>query len=149
MNELHDTDGGNGDQKNAGQKTAGQRNVATEKMHQDSTARFLHSLSDSLDQSVDALDVSTQARLRAARRKALATGETQHRPAWLMPVASLAAAATVAALTVSVWLVPVDMAEDSELTPLEDIALLSDSEALEFYENLDFYLWLDEENKAG
>ena len=31
------------------------------------------------------------------------------------------------------------------MPPLEDIALLSDKEELEFYEELDFYLWLNNE----
>lgn len=120
-----------------------------EKINEDNTARFLHSVSHSLDQSVDAMDVSTQARLRAARREALAATESRRRPTWLMPVGSLAVAATVAVLTVSVWLVPPETAVDGSMPSVEDIALLSDSEALEFYENLDFYLWLDDENKAG
>lgn len=134
MSESHPTDGSN---------------VAPENMNQDGTAHFLHSLSHNLDQAVETMDASTQARLRAARREALAASESRSRPAWLMPVGSLAVAATVAVLTVSLWLVPPDTAVDPQLPTLEDIALLSDSEALEFYENLDFYLWLDEQDKAG
>jgi negative regulator of sigma E activity len=134
VNESHPTDGGKVDHDNR---------------NQHNTAHFLHSVSESLDHSVETMDASTQARLRAVRREALAASEARSRPAWLMPVGSLAVAATVAVLTVSLWLVPPDTAVDAQLPAPEDIALLSDSEALEFYENLDFYLWLDEENKAG
>jgi negative regulator of sigma E activity len=144
VNELHDTDGGIG-----GQKNVGQSNVDSKNMNESHTEHFLHNVSHRLDQAVETIDASTQARLRAARREALAAAESRSRPAWLMPVGSLAVAATVAVLTVSVWLVPPDTAVDAQLPTLEDIALLSDSEALEFYENLDFYLWLDEQDKAG
>lgn len=144
MSDSQHTDDGN-----RGQQNVGQNNRDPKNMYQHNAERFLHELSDSLDQSVEAIDVSVQARLRAARREALAASEARVRPAWLMPVGSLAAAATVAALTVSLWLMPPDKAVDGQLPLLEDIVLLSDSEGLEFYENLDFYLWLDDENRAG
>jgi len=115
----------------------------------ENTAQFLNKLTDDLDQSVEAIDVATQARLRTARREAVTASETRSQPAWLMPMGSLAAAATVAVLTVSLWQMPTDQATDSQLPPLEDIALLSDNEGLEFYEDLDFYLWLDDEKEAG
>jgi hypothetical protein len=116
---------------------------------QQSTERFLRQLNERLDHSVEALDVSTQARLRAARREALAASGVRSLSAWLMPMGSLAAVATVAVLTVSLWLLPPEKGMDDQLPPLEDFALLSDSEGLEFYEDLDFYLWLDDEKKAG
>jgi hypothetical protein len=116
---------------------------------QQSTERFLRQLNERLDHSVEALDASTQARLRAARREALAASGVRSLPAWLMPMGSLAAAATVAVLTVSLWLLPPEKGMDDQLPPLEDFALLSDSEGLEFYQDLDFYLWLDDEKKAG
>ena len=118
-------------------------------LDQENTERFLRQLNDRLDQSVEDMDVSTQARLRAARQEAVAASEVHSHPAWLLPVGSLAAAATVAVLTVSLWLVPPDETVDNPLPPLEDFALLSDNEGLEFYQDLDFYLWLDDENKAG
>lgn len=133
MNESKQTNGRDVDQKNMDQKN---------------TTNFLHKLSNSLDQSVEEMDVSTQARLRAARREAVAASEIQSRPAWLMPVGGLATAAAVAVLTMSLWMVTPDESMDAQLPPLEDLALLSDSEGLEFYEDLDFYLWLDDE-KAG
>ena len=134
MNESKQTNGADVDQTNMTKKN---------------TTDFLHKLSHSLDQSVEEIDVSTQARLRAARREAVAASEVQSHPAWLMPVGSLAAAATVAVLTVSLWMVPPDEGVDAQLPQMEDFALLSDSEGLGFYEDLDFYLWLDDEKKAG
>ena len=130
-------------------KQADSRDVDPKNVDQRDTTDFLNKLSNSLDQSVEEMDVSTQAHLRAARHEAVAASEVQSLPAWLMPVGSLAAAATVAVLTVSLWMVPPDGGVDAQLPPMEDFALLSDSEGLEFYEDLDFYLWLDEEQKAG
>lgn len=139
MNESKQTDGGNVDQESLSQKNRDQT----------STKHFLQQLNDSLDRSVDEMDVSTQARLHAARREAVAASEARRYTTWLMPVGSLAAATTVAVLTVSLWLVPPDETVDEQMPPLEDFALLSDSEGLEFYEDLDFYLWLDTEKEAG
>ena len=125
------------------------RTVGQENDDQQNTADFLHKLSDILDQSVEEMDASTKARLRDARREAVAASEEKSYAAWLMPVGSLAAAATVAVLTVSLWMTPPDEGVNAQLSPLEDFALLSDSESLEFYQDLDFYLWLDDEQKAG
>lgn len=112
------------------------------------TDQFLHKVKSTLDSAVDELDGATQARLRAARREALSlktpAKARAHRPAWLYSLGGLATAATVAVLGVSLWLMP--SPENIATPPLEDLALLSDAEELEFYEDLEFYLWLDNEN---
>lgn len=110
--------------------------------------RFLQQLESTLDQSAEALDDATLRDLRNARRKAVTASEK--RPAaWLLPVSGLATAATVAVFSVSLWMPSPQPGMDAQLSPLEDLALLGDSESLEFYEDLDFYLWLDDENQSG
>ena len=102
---------------------------------------FLQQTSATLDEAEQQIDGPTQTRLRAARREALsAAGRAQH-PVWLLPVSGLAVAATVAALTVSLWQVP---AIDNRVDALEDIALLSDEADPEFYADLEFYTWVAE-----
>ncbi len=112
------------------------------------TDRFLHKVKSTLNNAVDELDGATQTRLHAARRAALSlktpAKARAQRPAWLYPVGGLATAATVAVLSVSLWLAPPP--GDNAMPPLEDLALLSDAEELEFYENLEFYLWLGNES---
>jgi hypothetical protein len=109
--------------------------------------QFLHQVKSTLDQSVDELDDATLRALRSARHEAVAA--SKKRPAWSMPVGGLAVAATVAAFSVSLWLTDSQPGMNAQLPPLEDLALLGDAESLEFYEELDFYLWLDDEKDAG
>lgn len=110
--------------------------------------RFLQQLESTLDQSADALDDAALRDLRNVRRRAVTASEK--RPAaWLVPVGGFAAAATVAAFSVSLWMSSPQPGADAQLSPLEDLALLGDAESLEFYEDLDFYLWLDDEKKSG
>ena len=109
--------------------------------------QFLTQVQSTLDRSVDELDDDTLRALRKARHRAVEASE--RRPAWLMPLGGLAMAATVAAFSVSLWLAEPQPEMNAQLPPLEDLALLGDAESLEFYEDLDFYLWLDDENDAG
>ncbi len=116
------------------------------------TDRLLKMSKTTLDQAADRLDDATLRDLRQVRYEALLAGKpaaSGKRPAWLLPVGGLAAAATVAVLTVSLWLTPPENDPAAQFSPLEDLALLGDVESLEFYEDLDFYLWLDDEKEAG
>jgi len=109
-------------------------------------AAFLAQAKTTLDEAEGRVDDITKARLRTLRREAVAARRERHRPAWLLPAAGLATAATVATLAVTLWSVP---PAPNETLPLDDLALLSDAEALEFYEELDFYLWLEHEQQAS
>lgn len=110
------------------------------------TDPFLRRVTDTLDQAVEELDGAIQGRLRAARREALTA--RQARPAWLLPLGGLATAATVAVLALSLWLLPAPQ-QPALMPSVEDMVLLSDEAELEFYEDLDFYLWLDSEKQVG
>ena len=104
---------------------------------------LLEKITSRLDAATDEIDAATKTRLRAIRREALASAETSSHSAWWVPAGSLAAVATLAVMTVSLWTLMPE--QDAFMPPLEDIALLSDKEELEFYEELDFYLWLNNE----
>ena len=108
---------------------------------------FLDKMKHTLDTAAEEIDDATQTRLRAIRREALAVREAPYRSAWWVNAGGLATVATLTILTVSLWTVTPD--EAVFIPPLEDIALLSDQDELEFYEDLDFYLWLDDEKDAG
>jgi hypothetical protein len=92
------------------------------------------------------LDLVTNARLAAARRRALDAATPKHRaPLW--------AGAAVAAGLVAVLAFNLRPAVEPAATPgfdedgLEWIALAE--EAPEFYEDLEFYEWLDDETHDG
>lgn len=107
------------------------------------TDELLDRISSALDAAADDVDAATRTRLRAIRREALASADSPQKAAWWVPLGSLATVATLAVMTVTLLGTVPD--ENDFMPPLEDIALLSDKEELEFYEELDFYLWLDSE----
>lgn len=109
---------------------------------------FLSRVRANLDAAEEQLDSVTKTRLSAIRREAIQQGRGWSWRQWLLPAGGLAAVATVAALSFNLWTtVPLD---EVPASPMEDMALLSDSEGPEFYEELEFYQWLEhEEQQAG
>ncbi len=101
--------------------------------------RFLESVRRELDQSVEALDAATLSRLNQARQRALDAG--LGRQVWWRPLAAGLALASVAVLAVSLWLARPAV----EPQALDDLELLTAAEPIEFYEELEFYEWLDSE----
>lgn len=98
-----------------------------------------------LEREAGDLGARESVRLATARREALAAGShaARVRPwAW----GGLATAAA-GALGLMLWLGtphgPV------AAPPVEDLDLLASAEGLDFYADLDFYLWLDEDGGAG
>ncbi len=110
---------------------------------QDESA-FLQHAKATLDRGDEELDPVVTTRLRQARRDAL-RGRAR-RPAWVLPTGALAAAASLV-IGVGVWLH--QPAPRGAAPLLDDVELLSTSEDLEFYENLEFFYWLANEHEAG
>ena len=98
---------------------------------------LLRQIKNSLDTSCEALDAATCTRQRAARAQALQS--TRPRQRWLLWPAGGAALAAVTLLSWALWL-----HEPAAHTPaaLEQLELLSSTENLELYTDLDFYQWL-------
>lgn len=102
-----------------------------------------------LDQAERDLDAGTVARLRAARQQAIEQGRgrsTHLRPGWRLTVRGLVTAAVVLAVAGWLWFsVP-----DTQPVPpsVDDLGLLSAQENPEFFADLNFYDWLDN-NNAG
>lgn len=97
----------------------------------------------SMDEVVDAIDVSTQVKLNAARHAALHQSNNKR---WL-PKLSMAGVAVAVILTVTlVWFqAPIDGASDqTETLWLEDLDLLATEAEPEFYQDLEFLAWLEE-----
>ncbi len=104
---------------------------------------FVERARAALDQRAHELNPPIDGRLRAARRTAL-EGAAGSRPRWLW-ASGLAVAAT-AVLAVFLWLAPPTQGPAPQL---EDLELLSSSESLEFYEDLEFYDWLAQDGPTG
>ena len=100
-----------------------------------------------LDQSAEALDAATVSRLNQARHAALA-----RRPArqhWFLPAGL--ASACVLLLAVLTWHTYRPGASDDAVFPKAatsgDIELVSSDDSLEFYQDLEFYAWLDAQDQ--
>jgi anti-sigma-K factor RskA len=114
-------------------------------------ALFLSAAKTTLDDKVDQLDPQTRARLAQIRQRAIqaAADRTSARSAkttarWLMPVGG--GVAVAAAIVVAVILGPepalTPAQQPASMAVLEDINILTDSEEIEFYRDLEFYEWL-------
>ncbi|MFO1351852.1 MAG: hypothetical protein U1F68_14750 [Gammaproteobacteria bacterium] len=106
--------------------------------------RWLQAVKTELDASVDALDAATLTRLRQARRRALAGAV---RGPWRAPWLALASCATVAAMVLVLLSKP--QRGDDEDVMFEDIDILVSTDDVELYDSLDFYEWLDQQEKRG
>jgi hypothetical protein len=100
-----------------------------------------------LDQSADGLDAATLSRLNRARQAALAQRAPPRR--WLLPAGMAAASVLVLAALIGRGYLPsvVPGAQEFPLTAKtaasSDIDLVSSDDSLEFYQDLEFYAWLD------
>ncbi len=99
-----------------------------------------------LDEQVDALDAVTLQRINQARQQALEQRKRRWRPGqWLIPAGSLAALALVAMVIVNLSGKPGAPAS-ADFPDDEALQLLTAQDDLELYRDLDFYLWLDQQD---
>jgi len=120
-------------------------------------AAFNHAAQKTLDESLDQLDSSTQLRLQTIRREAIKqcedkqdSGKTNHNrqwSSWVLPASGFASIALVMVLTIGLW--QQTGTEQNILANLEDMSLLTASDDLELYEELEFYQWLAVEQNAS
>ncbi|HFE38538.1 MAG TPA: hypothetical protein ENK06_09025 [Gammaproteobacteria bacterium] len=106
-----------------------------------------------LDESLEGLDESILTRLRESRQKAVRQAAQQNKgnaeppfsfPVWLAPVGAGATFATVILTIALFWMQPLPQHNANEHF-IEDLSLLTASEELEFYQDIEFYLWLEDE----
>ncbi|MBN8885632.1 MAG: hypothetical protein J0I77_07915 [Rudaea sp.] len=107
-----------------------------------------------LDDSARDLDATTLSRLNRARQTALAAYRPRPPRVWLLP-AGLASAACALLLAFAVWQ-PHRHAGDTGTSPTSTATAAksgetdaTDEASPEFYQNLEFYAWLDAQNKGG
>lgn len=123
----------------------------------DDDDRLVERIREHLDARVDDLDAETLSRLAEARRRALAAAGKprrrwtiprpgDHRAAdWVVPAGAFASVvATVLALTIMVAEPGNGLAKE-----VDDLEMLTAGEEIELYENLEFYLWLQDRESTG
>lgn len=111
-------------------------------MREDRDDSFIEAVRALLDESARDLDAMTGARLAAARRRALERLEPPLRLPWLLP-AGVFASAAAAMLALTLW-----NAAPAPGPELADVEVLAGPEALELYQDLEFYEWLDADAQA-
>jgi len=107
---------------------------------------LLSAAKSTLEHNIDQIDEQVQSRLAAARRQAIDAYSTkQSVPAkysqWILPMGGLATVGAALLLTVTLWTMPTDQKVEP-VAVLEDINLLTGSEDIDFYQELEFYEWL-------
>ncbi|MEW8628342.1 MAG: hypothetical protein AB2551_21545 [Candidatus Thiodiazotropha sp.] len=119
---------------------------------------FLSEVKQQLQKSSDELDELTLAKLGAARRRAV---EAASRPAVFrignvlaigrggMAILMLAGVLLIASVVLLKTAYPPVQQQLQPITLLEDMELLGAAEELEFYQELDFYLWVADEQDSG
>jgi hypothetical protein len=120
--------------------------------------QLIERIREHLDAGVDELDGETLSRLAEARRQAVAAagrprrrwtilrpGDDHGAADWLVPAGAFASVvATVLALTIMVADSGNGLAKE-----VEDLEMLTAGEEIELYENLEFYLWLQDRESTG
>ena len=112
-------------------------------------ARLTRELIAELDAAVDAIDGSTASRLASARREALAQVPGKRSISLFgTPWATAAAGLAASLVVVLLWFEPVEnsadlIATDSGLITLESLPILTSSEDLEFFQSVDFLVWME------
>jgi len=101
--------------------------------------QFIDEVKAAFDQSVERVDAEAVSRLDNIRNTALdtAAGKTRH---WIFYPASAFAAASLAIIIFNV----VQHDATTATIKTEDIEIISATDGLDFYENLEFYRWLED-----
>ena len=114
--------------------------------------KFVKQIRQQLDQQSESLEGETLSRRRQARARAVEAGE---RKGFRLPDLNglgggAVLFASLSVLAVAVWLaVPTSTTHETptlaevQVTSFDDLELLAASEELEFYENIEFYYWLE------
>jgi hypothetical protein len=99
-------------------------------------------IKQTLDESVEALDANTLSMIRQIRAQAVDKAKAHHHVNWLGVMSGALATACVMVFAVMILLKsPTPM----QTVPVEDLELISSSENLELFEDLEFYEWLEED----
>ena len=118
-----------------------------EEQAKQSEQQFLNNISDELDRSCDGLDGHTQSRLNSIRHAALEHSRKSPSRTLLSPFGGLVTACVLVLVVGMLYQgqleIPAQAGPDN-ISPMEDLDILTSAESLELFENLEFYQWLEE-----
>ena len=115
----------------------------------DSNLEINELLTASLDQRVESIDAVTSAKLSAARHRALEQSNSPGLWGLFSPWKSGFAVLSICVLAMSLWLndndptQPPSIAASEQSNMLADLEILASKDGVEFYESLDFLIWLE------
>lgn len=111
---------------------------------------FLDAAKTALDKQHDAIDAATQTALRNIRHQAINHAKSKPARNWslLSPYPAMVAM-TISVVAISAMLTINLTNKIDELPTLDDMALISSTDDINFYQDLEFYQWLDAENNNG
>jgi hypothetical protein len=101
---------------------------------------LIKNIKQTLDQQT--LDADTRQKLAQARAQALQPAQPWWRLNYLVPAMVMA---SVLAVVLLLNVQPGDQATDYRADSIESFELLSSSDDIEMYQDLDFYIWLEQE----
>jgi hypothetical protein len=113
-------------------------------MNQSDPQSWIADVRSHLDESTQALDAATLSRLNQSRQAALATRSRGLR-AWWLPAGGVAASCALV-LAVVAWYPSAHLAGPAATVPDAEIAA---DDGIEFYQDLEFYAWLDAEEQES
>jgi len=110
----------------------------------ESEKRLLQEARELLNAGVENLDPPTERRLREIRIRALQAAQEQ-RPGFLSPRRWVMAGSFAAAALAAVFFLWTSPSPDPlpKTGQVEDLEILTSQERIDFYQNLDFYRWLE------
>jgi len=101
---------------------------------------WLESIRLHLEQGVDQIDEATGSKLSQIRRQALDKKTSKKFTAYFLPAAAIASACLVLALLIYI---PEQGSNQNQNEMIDDLDLITTSESLDLFEDLEFYEWLE------
>ncbi len=114
-------------------------------MNQDNEDKLTRNIKQTLDDSVASLDGNTLSMIRQIRAQAIDKGidkTVSPQSNWSVIMTGAMATACVMVFAVMILL---NSPVSNNAVPLGDLDLISSSESLELYEDLEFYEWLEDD----
>lgn len=113
----------------------------------DNQTTFEQHVKQQLDASLNTIDALTQSQLTQARHKALAHATKKHSVLWGWLGAFVS---TIAVAMVMITIIPTN--HQGEILPSQSVpewVIMSETEELDLYNDLEFYQWLDNTDFNG
>lgn len=118
--------------------------------YQASEKALLENVREELDRSCDRLDGHTQSRLNSIRHAALEHAQKNTGRMLLAPFGGLVTACLLLVIVMGYYPQQSEVRSPDipAVLPMEDLDILTSNESLDFFENLEFYNWIEENESS-